>query len=81
MRSTAEDCPGESRIGSVFGDPPTEKLDGLGDETGLGVVAAGEIAHSVGCEEFARDAGGFSVVVMGQNGSNSMRLRLKSGRR
>jgi hypothetical protein len=63
MRSTAADCPGESRIGSVFGDPPTEKLDGLGEETGLGVFGAGEVSHADGCAEFARDAVGFRVII------------------
>jgi hypothetical protein len=38
-------------------------LDGLGEESRLGVVAAGEIAHSVSCEEFARDAVGFRVII------------------
>jgi hypothetical protein len=68
-------------MASVFGDATTEEVDGFGQETGLRVPGACEVAHSEGREEFARNAVGFSVVVMSQNGSDSRRLRLRSGRR
>jgi hypothetical protein len=64
MRSTAAACPGESVIGgSVFTDAPSEKLDGLGEESRLGVVWPVEVSHADGCTEFSRDAVGFRVII------------------
>jgi hypothetical protein len=64
MRSTAVACPGESVIGgSVFGDSPPKELDGLGEESRLGVVRPVEVSHTDGCAEFARDAVGFRVII------------------
>jgi hypothetical protein len=64
IRSTAAACPGERVIGgSVFTDSPSEKLDGLGEESRLGVVCPVEVSHADGCAEFARDAVWFRVII------------------
>ena len=64
MRSTAAACPGESVIGgSVFTDSTPKELDGLGEESRLGVVCPVEVSHADGCAEFARDAVGFRVII------------------
>jgi hypothetical protein len=64
MRSTAAACPGESVIGgSVFTDSTPKELDGLGEETRLGVVWPVEVSHADGCAEFARDAVWFRVII------------------
>jgi hypothetical protein len=38
-------------------------LDGLGEETRLGVVCPVEVSHADGCAEFARDAVWFRVII------------------
>jgi hypothetical protein len=64
IRSTAAACPGASFIGgSVFGDSPPKELDGLGEETRLGVVWPFEVSHADGCAEFSRDAVRFMVII------------------
>jgi hypothetical protein len=64
IRSTAAACPGERVIGgSVFGDSSSEELDGLGEETRLGVVWPVEVSHADGCAEFSRDAVRFRVII------------------
>jgi hypothetical protein len=64
IRSTAAACPGESVIvGSVFTDSAPKEVDGLGEETRLGVVWPVEVSHADGCAEFSRDAVGFRVII------------------
>jgi len=48
---------------SVFGDSPPKELDGLGEETRLGVVWPFEVSHADGCAEFARDSMRFMVII------------------
>jgi hypothetical protein len=64
MRSTADACPGERVMAaSVFGDSPPKEVDGLGEETRLGVVWPVEVSHADGCAEFARDSMRFMVII------------------
>jgi hypothetical protein len=64
IRSTAAACPGERVIGgSVFTDSPPKEVDGLGEESRLGVVWPVEVSHADGCAEFARDAVRFRVII------------------
>jgi hypothetical protein len=64
IRSTAATCPDESVIGdSVFGDSSSEKLDGFGEETRLGVVRPVKVSHADGCPEFSGDSMRFMVII------------------
>jgi hypothetical protein len=64
MRSTAAACPGERVIGgSVFTDSPPKEVDGLGEESRLGVVWPVEVSHADGCTEFSRDSMRFMVII------------------
>ena len=64
MRSTAAACPGERVIvGSVFTDAPPKELDGLGEESRLGIVRPFEVSHADGCAEFSRDSMRFMVII------------------
>ena len=38
-------------------------MDGLGEESRLGVVRPVEVSHADGCTEFSRDAVWFSVII------------------
>jgi hypothetical protein len=44
----------------VFRDSSSEEMDGLGEESRLGVVWSGKISHAERCPEFPRDTQRFN---------------------
>ena len=48
---------------SVFTDAPPKELDGLGEESCLGIARPFEVSHAEGRAEFSRDAMRFMVII------------------